>query len=198
MSILRIRKELLPLLYVNLAVIGVFSVLFFQRKNYEFLIYEGVVVFFFLLIIYSDKKVQYPLDVLWGLSFWSLMHMAGGGIFIKGVKLYEMMILPLSSEYSILRYDQVVHIIGFGVATYLMYILLRPLLDMEKITWVRLGIVVVMAGLGVGALNEIIEFSLVVILPETGVGGYINTSLDLVADLVGALLALWYIKFRKI
>lgn len=46
-----------------------------------------------------------------------------------------------------------------------------------------------MAGLGVGALNEIIEFFATVVVPETGVGGYENTALDLVADLIGALSA---------
>ena len=60
-----------------------------------------------------------------------------------------------------------------------------------------LSIVVVMAGLGVGGLNEIIEFIATVIMPETGVGGYVNTSLDLVADLIGALIALIYIRLQK-
>ena len=31
-------------------------------------------------------------------------------------------------------------------------------------------------------------------MPETGVGGYVNTSLDLVSDLVGALGALVWIR----
>ena len=45
-----------------------------------------------------------------------------------------------------------------------------------------------MIGLGFGGLNEIIEFGATVISPNTGVGGYVNTALDLVADLIGALL----------
>jgi len=52
-----------------------------------------------------------------------------------------------------------------------------------------------MAGLGVGALNEIIEFIIAQIVPETGVGGYLNTSLDLVSNLIGAILAMLYIKY---
>ena len=192
-----IRRKLLPLLFVNLAILGVFTYLFLSRQNYEFLIYVGVVVFFLILIMLSDRRVMYPLDALWGLSTWAFMHMGGGGIFINGTKLYEIILLPISSEYSIFRYDQLVHIFGFGVATYVMYVLLKPLLRSGDIGWMRLGIVVVMAGLGVGALNEIIEFALTVMLPETGVGGYINTSLDLVADFIGGLLALLYIKTWK-
>jgi len=34
-------------------------------------------------------------------------------------------------------------------------------------------------------------------MPETDVGGYENTSLDLVADFIGAILALIYIRRKK-
>ena len=104
------------------------------------------------------------------------------------------MLIPVSQEYGIFRFDQLVHIIGFGVATLLMHHLLKPLLRPEVKRWTALSIVVVMAGLGVGALNEIVEFLAVVAVPETGVGGYTNTALDLVSDLIGALLALIYIR----
>ena len=63
--------------------------------------------------------------------------------------------------------------------------------------WVTISILVVMAGFGVGALNEMIEFTATVLVPETGVGGFINTSLDLVSDFVGAVLAMIYIQLRK-
>lgn len=59
-----------------------------------------------------------------------------------------------------------------------------------------MGIVLVMAGLGIGALNEILEFVVSICVPGSGVGGYINTSLDLCADLIGAILALLYIRIR--
>ena len=59
-----------------------------------------------------------------------------------------------------------------------------------------LGIVLVMAGLGMGALNEILEFVVSISVPQSGVGGFINTSLDLCADLIGAVLGLLYIRLR--
>ncbi|MFA5553809.1 MAG: hypothetical protein WCZ89_04415 [Phycisphaerae bacterium] len=40
----------------------------------------------------------------------------------------------------------------------------------------------------------IAEFFTSLIVPESGVGGYINTSLDLVADLIGAILAMFVIR----
>jgi putative membrane protein len=124
--------------------------------------------------------------------------MAGGGLYIRGTKIYEIILIPLVGEpYYIFKYDQFVHIVGFGTATLVMYALLKPLLRENLEKWTALSIVVVMAGLGVGGLNEIIEFLATVILPETGVGGYINTSLDLVADLLGALIAMLYIRAKE-
>jgi putative membrane protein len=43
--------------------------------------------------------------------------------------------------------------------------------------------------MGLGALNEIVEFAAVVASPSTGVGGYYNTALDLVFNGLGATLA---------
>ncbi len=134
--------------------------------------------------------------VLWGLTLWALLHMSGGGVYIYGKKLYEIILIPLSTTYAIFKYDQFVHIIGFGVSTLLMHHLLKPYLK-EKTGTVAIPIVIIMAGLGVGALNEIIEFIVTVIVPETGVGGYTNTSLDLVADLIGAIIAYIYVSISK-
>jgi len=136
--------------------------------------------------------------VLWGLTAWALLHMSGGGLYIDEVKVYEIILIPLSEQYHIFRYDQFVHIVGFGVATLVMYYLIKPLLRPNLDRWVALSIVIVMAGLGVGALNEIVEFAATVLVPETGVGGYTNTSLDLVSDLVGAVLAIAIIRTRRL
>lgn len=41
------------------------------------------------------------------------------------------------------------------------------------------------ASKGFGGLNEVIEFFLTLTLPETNIGGYINTGWDLVSNLDG-------------
>ncbi len=43
--------------------------------------------------------------------------------------------------------------------------------------------------MGLGALNEVIEFAATLLIPETNVWGYRNTGWDLVANLVGATVA---------
>ena len=142
--------------------------------------------------------MDYPNGVLWGLTAWGLLHMSGGGLYVGKIKLYEIILIPVSEKYHIFRYDQFVHIVGFGVATLVMYHLLKPLLRPGLDRWTALSIVVVMAGLGVGALNEIVEFAATVVVPETGVGGYTNTSLDLVSDLVGAVFAMIIIRTKRL
>jgi len=192
-----IKKGQIPILAVNACALLIFAMLFASRKNYEFLLYIGVIIFFLLVILGSNRKVDYPNSALWGLTVWALLHMSGGGLYIRGKKLYEIILIPLSENYNIFRYDQFVHIVGFGVATFVMYLLIKPLLIDNVKGWTALSIVVVMAGLGVGALNEIVEFAATVLVPETGVGGYTNTSLDLVADLIGAIGAVIFIRLRR-
>lgn len=193
-----LKKEQIPILIVNAIALLIFTLLFASRKNYEFLLYIGVIIFFLVVILATNKRVAYPNSVLWGLTAWALLHMSGGGLYIKGVKLYEIILIPLSEEYNIFRYDQFVHIVGFGVATLVMYQVLKPKLQPDLKRWNAISVVVIMAGLGVGALNEIVEFTATVLVPETGVGGYVNTSLDLVADLIGAVIAMIIIRVGKL
>lgn len=192
-----LKKEQLPLLITLLVAVLVYTALFVSRQNYEFLIYVGVIVFFLILILSTLKRTQFSNFVLWGLIIWSILHMSGGGLMIGEGRLYEFMLIPLSDSYPIFRYDQFVHIFGFAVATLVSYELIRPLLKPGLRRWTALSIVLVMAGLGFGALNEIVEFLATVITPETGVGGYVNTSLDLVSNLIGAIIGLGVIRWRS-
>lgn len=191
---MRLEKNQWPILIVNACYLLAFSLFYGFKQNYEFMLYIGVIVFFFIVILATNERVKYPNTVLWGLTVWGVLHMCGGGIRIGDHVLYGQILIPISAKYEVFRFDQFVHIIGFGVATLLMHHLLKPLLKPDLTRWTALSIVVVMAGLGVGALNEIVEFMAVVIMPETGVGGYLNTSLDLVSDLIGALGALVLIR----
>jgi len=53
-------------------------------------------------------------------------------------------------------------------------------------------LVVVLGGTGLGAVNELVEFLISRVVAESKVGGYENTGLDLVANVVGCLAAaLW-------
>jgi uncharacterized membrane protein YjdF len=189
-----LKKGQLPILIVNLIYLVIATIFYLGKENYEFILYVGVIILFFVLILATNKKVDYPNVVLWGLTVWGILHMLGGGLIVNGAVLYKFMIFNITD--NIFRFDQFVHIFGFMIATLLIWVLLKPKLK-KNCGWAAVSVVVVMAGFGIGALNEVVEFLATVLVPETGVGGYVNTSLDLVADLIGAILAMVWIRIRK-
>ena len=192
-----IQRKHLVLAALNGLLLAAFSWRFISLRNYEFLIYVGVIVAAVAALFFSYSKIRYGFDTLVGLTVWSALHMAGGGLRVGGERLYEFMLLPMSSTMPIFRYDQFVHIAGFGVGTLLMHDLLAANFPGIRRPSASSMIVLVMAGLGLGAFNEIVEFFVSQILQESGVGGYLNTSLDLCANLIGALLAIAYIRFCR-
>lgn len=176
-----------PVLICALLLLMGFTVYYLLHGNREFMIYIGVIVGYLALILATRHRVRYPIGVLWGFLVWAILHMLGGSVYLGPTRLYEWMLLPLSRSLPILRYDQAVHAFGFGVTTALAVALLRPYLAPGKAPGRDLALVVVMAGLGFGALNEIIEYGVTLVVPDSGVGDYQNSSLDLVFDLLGAL-----------
>jgi uncharacterized membrane protein YjdF len=192
-----IKKSQVPLLIINAIYLLAATVYYVSRKNYEFIMYVGVVVLIFGIILATNKRLNYPTVVLAGLTLWGAMHMLGGVKIGESVVYAKMLINIIGEPYFILKYDQFVHLFGFGVATLMMFVLLKPFLKFPIKKWTSVSILVIMAGFGVGALNEMIKLTATVLVPETGVGGFINTSLDLVADFVGAVLAMIYIRIRK-
>lgn len=194
---LRLQPGQLPIVFFNLTVLATFSVIFYLQENTEFFVYLGVYIFFFIWILLSTRRRHYSNGLLWGLSLWALLHMCGGGVYLGGTKMYEIMLLPISETYSILKYDQFVHAFGFGVATVLMYDLIRPLLKTPLRDMKVLAFVVIMAGCGIGALNEMIEFFAYVTVEDNGVGSYVNNAIDLVANFIGASIAMVFLVLRE-
>ena len=192
----RITKVHLALFVICIAMLVGFGGLFWARRNYEFIAYIGVVAAAIVAVSVSLRHVHYPLDCLVGLVVWAGLHLGGGAIHIGGERLYDVMIWTFSEHLHILRYDQLVHVWGFGAATLLMACLLDN--NLRRPAPYRLGLVIVlvMAGLGVGAFNEIIEFIAAQFLESHGIGDYTNTSLDLVSNMVGAVLAVIYLRLR--
>ena len=166
-----------------------------QVSNYEFLLYIGVVVLMMGVVWVVHGRVALTSGALWCLSIWGLAHMAGGLVVVPeswpvlGTNhvLYSLWLIP-----DRLKYDHVVHAYGFGVTTWVCWQGIRAALG-EQPQRVRptLGLMVLCAaaGLGFGALNAVIEFAATLLVPETNVGGYLNTGWDLVANLFGATVA---------
>tara|TARA_Y100000310_G_C20478798_1_gene713702 strand:+ start:216 stop:821 length:606 start_codon:yes stop_codon:yes gene_type:complete len=185
------------ILFFNLAYIITFLIYYLSIKNYEFLWYIFVVIFFFFLIALTLGKTKFDYFILWGLSLWGFMHMMGGGFIFNGETLYKF-VIPIfqSGDIEILKFDQIVHFFGFAVTTLIGYHLLKPHLNKM---WNRgtIYFLLILVGMGAGALNEIVEFIAVVSFPETGVGGYYNTGLDLVFNAFGAIAGVLIIHYKE-
>ncbi len=186
-----LTKQIKTILLFNVIYITLFGAFAVYRENWEFLFYVSIVGFFFFLLLKKHQTLGLTPGVLWGLSVWGLIHMMGGNIPVNGSVLYNVQLIPI-----FLKYDQLVHAFGFGVTTVVGWQLIRPYLK-ETYNRVTIGILIVMIGMGAGALNETLEFIATVIVPETNVGGYLNTSLDLIFNMLGASIAAVYIMSRE-
>lgn len=166
------------------------------QGNREFIFYIVVMVVLISVMALIHKMVTMTTGLLWALSVWGLLHMAGGlvptpaGWPYNGdhAVLYSLWLIP-----DRLKYDQIVHAYGFGVTTWLCWhalsTSLRRRLNVRLTPTFGILTLCAAAGTGFGAFNEIIEFIAVLTLPNTNVGGYENTGWDLVANLVGATAA---------
>jgi hypothetical protein len=185
------RRET-PVLIVNLVYIPAFTLIALWNSNIEFVLYVAVILLVAAWVVWKQRSVRFDLPILWGLTIWGLLHMAGGNLRVGDDVLYGLQLIPV-----VLRYDQLVHAFGFGTATLVCHHLLKPYLRDGIDRWRTLSILIVLMGSGLGAMNEIIEFIAVKTLPETNVGGYDNTLWDLIFNLIGGLLAVAWLTVRR-
>lgn len=160
-------------------------------RNGEFLFYILTMLALVAAVAAVHRRVSLSLGALWGLSLWGLLHMIGGLVPIPDQwphsgqpVVYSLWLIP-----GHLKYDQVIHAYGFGITTWVCWQGLRKAARVQRPTF---GLLVLAgaASLGFGALNEVIEFAATLLMPETNVGGYINTGWDLVSNLVGVVIAM--------
>lgn len=156
--------------------------------NIEFVFYWLVMAILIGAVMGADVRVRFSGGILWALSIWGLAHMCGGNVSIdesRGGVLYNLWLVE-----GRLKYDQLVHAYGFFVAALAAWQALARRLDTSKTRpGFGLAFLVMLAGMGFGALNEVVEFAATVNIPDTNVGGYHNTGWDLVFNLYGATLA---------
>jgi hypothetical protein len=171
--------------------------------NGEFAFYIVVMLALMAAVYGMHRSVGLSAPLLWCLSAWGLMHMAGGLLHLpaswptdNGSVLYNLWLIP-----DLLKYDQLVHALGFGITTWLCWQGLSAAMaehagNRPQATF---GLMVLCAagGMGFGAFNEVVEFIATLTLPQTNVGGYTNTGWDLVANLVGSTLAAALIAWRS-
>jgi hypothetical protein len=184
-------------LYLVAATVGAFAL-----GNREFLFYIAVMVLLLGVVWFVHRSIALTTGTLWALTLWGLLHMAGGLAAVPESwpidgdirVLYSLWLIP-----ERLKYDQVVHAYGFGVATWVCWQGIRAAIRHrggDAVPTPGLMVLAATAGMGLGALNEVVEFAATLLVPETNVGGYLNTGWDLVANAIGATAAAVFVWLR--
>ncbi len=183
--------------WIDWAVLAAFTAAFLLRGNSEFLLYAVTLAVLIAVVQRTHRTYDYPALARWGFAAWLVLHMCGGFVRLAGTRLYDLILLPLVADpYHIFRYDQFVHAACYFVITLLLGRVVAVRADTRAgATYVR--VLALLAAMGVGALNEMIEFLAVAFLGAAdGVGGYINNALDVCFNGVGSLAALPLVQRR--
>lgn len=172
------------LLYIAAA-----GVYFFLTGVAEFTLYLAVLLALVALVAFTLKFTKLPTWSLWLLSVLGLLHALGGGVKVAGDVLYNFVLIPIvnggDEGITLWRFDQLVHPYGTAVAALIIYYFLACRSQMPR-RWI--GLIAALAAMGLGAVNEVVEFSTTLLFENTNVGGYDNTALDLCSNLVGSVI----------
>lgn len=177
-----------------------------QSGNPELVSYLLVMTVLITATSIVDRRSHLSRPLLWCLSAWGLVHMAGGLFRIPDCwphngpdeVLYSLWLVP-----NRLKYDQIIHVFGFGTTTWLWWEILRNGMEIryghKLIPTFGLVSLCIAGGMGLGGFNEMVEFIATLTLPKTNVGGYENTGWDLVSNLIGSVFtgALIYLRGRR-
>lgn len=182
------------LLFATIAYLIIFSTVQIVRKNSEFIYYNTIMLVIFVLLVRYQKKLLLSYSSILGLSFSYFLHMAGGNIYLGETRLYDLWIVA-----ELFKYDNLVHLVSTVVLTLAIYDVLSSHLA-EKIVYKRanLYIILILMVMGIGALNEVMEFGAVIFFDAGDrVGDYANNALDLIYNLIGASIGSIIIFFKR-
>lgn len=158
--------------------------------NREFFVYLTVVAAVVGAVFTLHRRIRFSPALLWGLGVLGAAHMAGGLLPapeewpVEGRRvLYNLWLVP-----DVLKFDQAVHFYGSAVGTCACWQWVRASAALTRPTAGAVTLSV-LAGIGLGAINETVEFLTTRVVADTNVGGFENTGWDLVSNLIGAVTA---------
>ena len=136
------------------------------------------------LVLAFDGRVRFSSEVLILLSISGFAHMAGGNVFINDVLLYEF------TWFGFLGYDHLLHVVGLGTGGLAVWEATARMFRAFG-GWPA-AILTFLGAHAIGTVIEIGEYLSYLFIDGVKVGGYANSMQDLIANMVGALLAGWW------
>ncbi|MYD41004.1 MAG: hypothetical protein F4W94_04645 [Acidimicrobiia bacterium] len=136
------------------------------------------------VVLVFDRRVRFSTEVLVLLSISGCAHMAGGNVVIDGSLLYE------STWLGFLGYDHFLHVLGLGTAGLAVWEATTRMFRAFG-GWPA-AVITFLGAHAVGTAIEIGEYLSYLTIEAANVGDYANNMQDLIANMVGALLAAWW------
>ena len=168
---------------VSAAFVAAWTVYGFTTGSKLALPYLAWMVVAAVVLMYMDGRVRFSTHVLVLLSISGFCHMAGGNLVFDDGFLYE-------QSWVGVGYDHLVHVVGLGAAGLAVW---------ESTSWMlratsgkEAALVAFLGANAVGAVIEIGEYLATLLIGGVRVGDYANNMQDLIANLIGALLAAWW------
>lgn len=142
------------------------------------------------LAIRSLRRDPLPSSLAYALAVAAIVHLAGGIVAVGRDGLYNASIGPSVGvlHTHLLQYDHFAHAFASGVGMLTLWHLLVPEPTTELARRPAL-LLCALAGFGIGAINETVEFITTIAHQGAHVGGYTNTGWDLVANTIGVAIA---------
>lgn len=187
------KRTLLPkgIIFFTVSYMLVCSVMALRQGNAEFLAYAGSMVVFIALVLLLNTRARLTHATLWMLSIWGALHMLGGTVPVPSelaeAESARTVLYGFRPVSWLPRYDQATHAFGFFAASIAAWEALRHALNAKPGLGLSIGAALI--GMGLGAVNEVLEFGVTLVVEEHGVGGYVNTGWDLVSNMIGAVAA---------
>jgi len=193
-----VKKSHWLILLINLIYPILFGIHFYKRGNLEFVWYVFIIYILIGVFTYLHKKYNFNTMTLIGLTIWGIGHMFGGSTLLTENILYNVVLYPIFSKggTTLFSYDHLLHFYFYVVMTSVIYQITRKYFK-PNARWLPIAALIVFASMGVGAFNELVEFIPVLLLENTGVGGYYNVAWDIVFNTLGALVTIIYISWRR-
>ena len=164
--------------------------------NREFVFFYDAIIISTLIyiVILLHRQLQFSNIVIVSLLFVFLMHILGLNLYPNGIRLYDLWLVP-----HWFKFDNLVHMCSMFVITIILYTLAKPHINYAgRNKKAVLAITMILLALGVGVLNEMLEFGVVLFFNGAElIGDYTNNTIDMFFNFLGAAIATYIIIIRK-